>query len=270
MVNFINTAPLYEVWKRSVHRPEWLVVEDTPARLNDMLFRNELDLGFISSQEYAAHPDSYRILADLSISASGKVGSVNLYSRQPIAELSREIVLLSRQSQTSNALLQIIGEQFIGICPHYLLAGEGALPEHVAVLAIGDQALRLMDKNSYAYVYDLGEIWHEHTGLPFVFAVWAVREEFCRSAMDTVGAIHCELLRCLAEGRERLAAISATVASRIPMSQKTCLDYLQKIEHDLSPQKLRGMELFFHYLIQRGEGSARALPLKVCLGGHPH
>ena len=80
MVNFINTAPFYEVWRRTVHRPEWQVTEATPAVLNGKLYAGELDLGFFSSHEYAVHPASYKILGDLSISASGPVGSVLLLS----------------------------------------------------------------------------------------------------------------------------------------------------------------------------------------------
>ncbi len=74
MVNFINTAPLYETWKQSVARPEWLVVEANPAELNKKMAAAELDLGFISSHEYAASPSQYRILSGLSISANGPVG----------------------------------------------------------------------------------------------------------------------------------------------------------------------------------------------------
>jgi chorismate dehydratase len=264
MVNFINTAPLYEVWKDTVHRPEWQVVEDTPANLNTMLHENRLDLGFISSHEYAVHPDSYLILANLSISSTGKVGSVNLYSEKPISELSGESVMLSRQSQTSNSLVQIILEQFYGLSPRYRRPDDQQEQAgHAAILAIGDQALRLKDKASYCHVLDLGEVWYAETGLPFVFAVWAVREEFCRQAMKSVMEVHRELLRCLAVGRTQLEEISKKVASRIPMDQQQCLSYLRQIEHDLDDRKQQGLELFFQYLIDRGEGKSNSLPLKM-------
>lgn len=265
MVNFINTAPLYEVWKDTVSRPEWRVFEDAPARLNTMLYEKQLDLGFISSHEYAVHPDSYRILADLSISATGKVGSVNLYSEKPIVELSGEKVLLSRQSQTSNALLQIILDEFYGVKPLFVTDEHSDnIGDKTAVLAIGDQALRLKDKGSYKHVLDLGEVWFAQTGLPFVFAVWAVREEFCRGNMDTVMDVHCELLRCIEDGKKQLDAISKKVAPRIPIEHKECFAYLQKIEHDLNDEKKKGLELFFQYLINRGEGEMNSLPLKLC------
>ena len=79
MVNFINTAPLYDVWLRTVNRSDWTVVEAAPSVLNRMLYAEQLDMGLVSSQEYAAHPEKYLLLDDISISASGPVGSVFLF-----------------------------------------------------------------------------------------------------------------------------------------------------------------------------------------------
>ena len=63
MVNFINTAALYEVWKESVQRPEWQVVEAAPAVLNRLLRSGDLDLGFVSSYEYAEHPAGFQAVS---------------------------------------------------------------------------------------------------------------------------------------------------------------------------------------------------------------
>lgn len=268
MVNFINTAPLYEVWRQTVRRADWQVTEASPAELNRLLHGNRLDLGFVSSQEYALHPEQYRIMSDLSISATGRVGSVFLFSKLPIAGLDRQLVLLSSQSQTSVSLVKIILEEFYQIRPEYHsglpgLSGQDA-GESAAVLAIGDEALRLDTEGKYPFRLDLSEEWRNRTGLPFVFAVWAVREDFCRSAPDTVLAIHLELQRCLSEGKERLREISASVAVRIPMDEEACYRYLQGIEYDLGSEKQEALRLFFEYLISRDEAPATALPLKVC------
>ena len=264
MVNFINTAALYEVWKETVQRPEWRVVEAAPAELNRLLLAGDLDLGFVSSQEYAEHPEHYRLLADLSISSTGAVGSVFLFSELPPAQLDGERVCLSLQSKTSNALIKIILEDFYGGRPAYRLPAEGGNPEGCrAVLAIGDQALRLKQEGRFPFILDLGEVWQRHTGLPFVFAVWAVREEFCREHGDCLLEIHLELQRCVRQGRARLAEISRQVAPRVPMAASACLTYLQGIELDLDPDKVRGLTLFCEHLIRRGEANPQALPLKI-------
>lgn len=267
MVNFLNTAPLYEVWKRTVARPDWQVTEAPPSTLNRLLHQGELDLGFISSHEYAAHPEEYKILGNLSISATGKVGSVFLFSRVPLSDLDDRLVLLSSQSQTSVNLIKIILENFYRVQPRYetgLATARSDLTGIDAVLSIGDEALLLASEGRYPHQLDLGEAWQRETGLPFVFAVWAVREKFCRSEPDQVVAIHHELLRCLDEGRQNLMEISRMVAPRIPMAVDACHAYLSGMEYDLDDRKQEGLTLFYRYLIERGEASPAAVPLKIC------
>src|SRR5207249_5784976 len=43
-----------------------------------------------------------------------------------------------------------------------------------AVLLIGDRAMRAC-LPGFAHAFDLGQEWHDWTGLPFVYAAWAVR-----------------------------------------------------------------------------------------------
>lgn len=267
MVNFINTAPLYEVWRRSVQRPEWQVTEAPPTVLNGMLFNGDLDLGFISSHEYGAHPGLYKILGGLSISATGPVGSVFLFAREEVVRLQGKKVLLSAQSQTSVALVKIILEEFYGVQPIYHQGAidlQGTSHDYAAILAIGDDALRLKEQGRFPVQIDLSEVWHEHTGLPFVFAIWAVREEFCRHDPVTVVEIHHELQRCIHQGRDELMQICELVAPRIPMEVAACHAYLQGMEYDLGPQKVEALERFFEFLIRRGEAAASSLPLKIC------
>lgn len=268
MVNFINTAPLYEVWRRSVFRNDWVVTEAPPTALNTMLYRNELDLGFVSSHEYALHPDEYKILSDLSISATGAVGSVFLFSSKDPAQLSEKSILMSSHSQTSVSLVKIILEEFYKVLPRYQSGViedlETNREQFDAVLVIGDNALRLAARGDYPIMLDLGAEWYRHTGLPFVFAVWAVREEFCKKDPDCVIEVHHELQRCISEGQRGLRAISRSVAPRIPMTPESCYKYLRGMEYDLSAEKLKALTCFFEYLIERGEGSSNAIPVKIC------
>ena len=181
MVKYVNMAPIYEVWKQTVKEKGWELVEAPPSTLNRMLSGSEIDLGFVSAYEYCARPENYRALADLSISANGPVGSVFLYSRLPVEQLGGRKVLLTSQSETSVCLVKIILEEFFHLRPEYC-AGEifdGDNIAHTAILAIGDEALRLVGDQRFPHCLDLGEIWKQHTGLPFVFSLCAVRQEFC-------------------------------------------------------------------------------------------
>ncbi|CAK8721248.1 Chorismate dehydratase [Candidatus Electronema halotolerans] len=270
MVNYINVAPIYEIWKEQVCRPEWTVYEAPPAELNRLLAAGAIDLGFVSAYEYAARPQQYQIMADLSISATGPVGSVFLFSSLPPEQLDSQLVLLTGQSDTSAALLRIILEEFIKVRPKYLrgkiFAQRGLDCAPAAVLAIGDEALRLHADPQclYPIQIDLGEFWHQQTGMPFVFAVCAVREEFLQTNPAAARAIQQQLRSCRAQGLSRLPEICAKAALRIPgMTAAACHRYLQSIEYDLSPAKQQALSQFFTLLIQRGEADPAALPLKL-------
>ena len=267
MVNYINTAPIYEVWKQRVNCPDWQVTEAPPTTLNRLISEDRLDLGFVSSYEYARAPQRYRILADLSISSTGPVGSVFLFSRVAPEALTGKTVLLTGQSDTSVCLVKIILETFIGAAPLYtrgevfteLDYGE----EISAVLAIGDEALRLKNDDRYPLALDLGEMWHRETGLPFVFAVCAVREEYLAQRTDVVREIHNTLLSCKEDGLASLAEICSRVAKRIPMDPVACSRYLHAMEYDLGLEKQKALETFFTYLMRRGEADQAVLPLKI-------
>jgi chorismate dehydratase len=274
MVNYINTAPVYEEWKTMTLDPEWQVTTAPPSTLNRLLAEDKLDLGMVSCYEYAARPDKYGILADLSISANGPVGSVFLFSTVPPDQLSGKLVLLTGQSATSVALVKIVLEKFFHIQPRYamgdILTERNYEKKISAILAIGDDALRLKIKNIYPHKLDLAEVWRKNTGLPFVFAVFAVREEFIRTHPETLEKVWQTLIDCRDRGRSRLQEICRQVAPRIPMDFDSCYEYLQQIQHNLGPEHQRALELFFTFLIERGEVDTNALPLKFFPENYVH
>lgn len=272
MVNYINTAPIYEEWKTLDLDSDWLVTTAPPSTLNRMLAHDELDLGMVSCYEYAVRPEKYRILADLSISANGPVGSVFLFSAVPPEQLAGRLVMLSSQSATSVALVKIVLEKFFGIQPRYTtgdILTAGGNSDVSAILAIGDDALRLNIENTYPHKLDLAEVWRKYTGLPFVFSVFVVREEYVRSEPVTLEKVRQTLIGCRKRGRERLSAICADVAARIPMDVDACHGYLLQIQHTLDPEQQQGLERFFGYLIERGDAAPGALPLKLFPGSSP-
>lgn len=266
MVNYINTAPIYEEWKTMDINPDWQVTTAPPSTLNKMLENDELDVGMVSCYEYAARPDKYRILTDLSISANGPVGSVFLFSTLPPNLLDDKMVLLTGQSATSVALVKIVLEEFYSIQPRYdvgdILDAKDNYDDVSGVLAIGDEALRIKLQNVYPYQLDLADVWKKNTGLPFVFAVFAVREEIIQKNPDTVLDIQQTLVACRKKGAANLQEICRNVAPRIPMEFESCYEYLQQIQHNLAPEHKQALEQFFSYLIKRGEVESNALPLK--------
>jgi chorismate dehydratase len=81
-----------------------------------------------------------------------------------------------------------------------------------AALLIGDDALRAYWQPSDLLTYDLGAEWTEWTGLPMVYAVWAVRREFAESRPDAVAQVSDALGGSLTYCRAHLDDISEYAA----------------------------------------------------------
>ncbi|MCK4426470.1 MAG: menaquinone biosynthesis protein, partial [Deltaproteobacteria bacterium] len=221
IVNFINTSPIYVPWQEMDPLNGWVVEEGPPTLLNNHLAQGKLDAGIVSSYAYGLNADRYYILPNLSISATGPVGSVILLSKVPIEELNEKLVLLTPQSATSVNLLHIILEDFLGIRPIFRTGNFKELsanPAAQAYLAIGDEALRLRSNRDNLFRSDLAKIWLDHTGLPFVFAVWAVREESWIARPEKIRLLHKRLSECYQKGLKELERISNLVAHKIPMT----------------------------------------------------
>ena len=265
IVNFINTSPIYIPWQEMDPLDGWVVEEGPPTLLNNHLAQGKLDAGIVSSYAYGLNADRYYILPDLSISATGPVGSVILLSKVSIEELNEKLVLLTPQSATSVNLLHIILEDFFGMRPIFRTGNFKELsvnPVAQAYLAIGDEALRLRSNRDNLFRSDLAKIWLDHTGLPFVFAVWAVREESWIAWPEKIRLLHKRLSECYQKGLKELERISNLVAHKIPMTSSDCLEYLKGIELDLSEKKQQGLLHFFRMLHDRG-GFPRISELKM-------
>jgi chorismate dehydratase len=272
IVNFINTSPIYIPWREMGPLDGWVLEEGAPTFLNSRLALGKLDAGSVSSYAYGLNADRYYILPDLSISATGPVGSVILLSKVPIEELSEKLVLLTLQSATSVNLLHIILEDFLGIKPIFRTGNFkefSANPLAQAYLAIGDEALRLHSNRDTLFRSDLAKIWLDHTGLPFVFAVWALREESWIARPEKIRLLHKRLCECYRKGLMDLERISNLVAHKIPMTSSDCLKYLKGIELDFSEKKQKGLLHFFRLLHNRG-GFPRVLELKMLPVGNSH
>ncbi|MDL1970938.1 MAG: menaquinone biosynthesis protein [Candidatus Desulfofervidaceae bacterium] len=259
---FLNCIPIYHALETGQVSCEVEIdfVSCFPAELNKRLQVGQLDIGPISSVAYLEMTAECLILPHLSISAPGQVKSVILFSRVPIEKLNHQSLLLTSQSATSIALLKLILTKRFGICPHYqkgeLLEANG---EIVAGLAIGDTALKLTAKRIYPYQLDLGKVWREWTGLPFVFGLFAVRKTVWKKQRETVKRIWQALQASKKWGLSHLNTLAqlysqktTKVGSHIYTSTYLC-HYWQHLDYELSSLHFKSLNLFFHYLREIGE-----------------
>ncbi|HVT18036.1 MAG TPA: menaquinone biosynthesis protein [Thermoanaerobaculia bacterium] len=175
IVNFLNSKPLAWGFLKGHHADLFAPSYHPPALIARLLSQGNLDIGLIPSIEVQRIP-GLKVLPDLCIAARHEVRSVILISRCPPEEIRR--VALDQNSRSSAALLRILLRERFRLDPEYLHErpdAERMLAEADAALLIGDSALKV-DRERYLVV-DLAAEWYALTGLPFVFAVWAVRPD---------------------------------------------------------------------------------------------
>jgi chorismate dehydratase len=120
------------------------------------------------------------------------------------------------------------------------------LLEADAAVLIGDAALRALYEapGRGLSVTDLGQEWREWTGLPMVFAVWAVRREFAADHPGVVKDVHEAFLRsrdlCLAE----LDDVAAAAARWEPFDAATLASYFRVLDFSLGDRQVTGLREF--------------------------
>ena len=173
IVNYLNTKPLLYGITHSPVRETIELVEDYPSNVASYLLAGEIDIGLVP---VAVLPEmkEYHIYTDYCIGSNGPVASVCLFSDVPINEV--ESVLLDYQSRTSVALLKVLLRDYWKTTPKLINTKSdyrSSIKGTTAGLVIGDRSLE--QRKHSRYIYDLGEAWKQHTGLPFVFAAWISR-----------------------------------------------------------------------------------------------
>ena len=162
-VRYLNSKPLIHDYDRD------LLLEH-PSVLARELAAGRLDAALVPVFEILRDP-RYAIVDDVAIACDGPVYSVILAYHGDLEQIQR--VALDPASLTSVNLLRVLLAEFHGFNPEMGKAAD-------AQLIIGNQAIEFREQqgsDASFHVLDLGEEWKRCTGLPFVFAAWAVRAD---------------------------------------------------------------------------------------------
>lgn len=255
-IDYANCTPIFQAMQDLYPGETYRYVAGVPARLNALLLSGEIDVCPSSSIELALHPKRYFVIPELSISSSGPVQSVLLFSTVPIEELDGRTVMLSSESATSVNLLKILLNMRYGCnCTFQrtTMDLDGALQEAPAVLLIGDAALRSINPASDLMVYDLGELWFQWTGLPFVFALWLTTREASVNHIDAVRLLMRQLRHAKDYARGHLERIADASPEALWMGRDRLLEYWRvNISYDLGDEQRKGLALFFRYAAELG------------------
>jgi chorismate dehydratase len=251
-ISYLNTAPLMWDFGHGEAGRHFDISYTLPSTCARSLAEGTADIGIIPAAAYTEIP-GLQILPEVSIASRRAVRSILLVSRMPI-ENARSVAL-DTSSMTSVALTKVLFEKWLGggrtftpMAPDL----EQMLAEHDAGLLIGDPALKV-DRSRY-HTLDLAEEWIRHTGMPFVFAFWAVRSESLRDADPAL-----DLAAVFRDSRDHglepasLEQIAREWAPLLGIGKSDVRTYLtENIHYQLDAGCLEGLQLFYRYAAESG------------------
>lgn len=250
-IGFLNTAPLMWGFEHGHPIGNYDIRYTLPAECADMLRSGTADIGIIPAAAYASIPD-LAVVPGVAIAAKGPVRSIFLISKVPAEEI--RTVAVDTSSRSSVALLRILFEKHWKSKPEFLPMAPDLAPmlaRSDAGLLIGDPALvaaaRL--KPGEFHVYDLAEEWIRFTGLPFVFAFWAVR----KSAVQDAATLVADFQRSRDAGLmdENVESIVREWAPRLGLTGEVVRDYLRTaIFYGLDDECLKGLRFFYQLSVE--------------------
>ena len=212
-----------------------------PSALAEMLRRDELDAALVSVTEVLFH-DRYEVLDGVAVASLGEVKSVFLAHRGPLEE-AREIFCDTASLTSVNLLRVLLAEH--GVRPAFrpLASYERAsMPDYA--LLIGDPAIDFLRGPHAHRIWDLGTAWLELTGLPFVYAVWALRR-----------SLESKELRRALRGAKAfgIETLDLIIGSRAEYDIQFRQNYLGRhIRYHLGTDEKRGLAKFSELLRQHG------------------
>ena len=257
-ISFLNTAPLMWDFENGIPPGASEIRNDkseTPFEISytipslcaEALRAGSADIGIIPAITYATIPGLV-ILPDACIAAKHDVRSILLVTRKRIEDV--RTIAADTSSRTSVALTQVLCHKLWGGAREMRPMPpdvSGMLAVCDAALLIGDSALHI-DPGQYRS-YDLAAEWRKLTGLPFVFAVWALRmAALPETAREPDPATVLSRSRDNGTRPDNLATIARRWAPHLQLHENLITDYLARnIHYTLDRDNRAGLELFYRY-----------------------
>lgn len=235
-IAYLNVEPFF-------HAFPWPLAAELPPRpLARAVALGEVDAGPLPLADCIRLEKRLHLLP-FGVATTGRARSVLVFSRRPLRELGGRPVAVTTETSTSVQLLRILLAFREGVAPPALVGPDERAD---AVLLIGDRALRThRDSWPHPLCFDLGEEWTRWTGLPCVFAAWAVRAD-----ADPAGraALPGVLEQALTTGLASLPAI-ARARRDLGLEEREVVEYLRGFTYRLGSDEDKGAAEFRRLLL---------------------
>ncbi|MGI4829865.1 MAG: menaquinone biosynthetic enzyme MqnA/MqnD family protein [Janthinobacterium lividum] len=269
-ISFLNPAPLLYNFEHAPARAELRTRYDvhytSPARCAAELHAGDADLGLIPIAELTPE---LSVVPGCTIASLEEVRSILFLVRVRNGEsltdsLGRVCsIAADNASRSSAAYLRVLLGRFYNVHPplmQHIADPLTMLANHDAALLIGDPALlareqraeidRTIETTSSDTLLwlDIAQLWRQHTGLPWVAAVWAVRAQALAPAGLPASQLIADLARSRDAGLANVEELVAEWTGRLPLPPETIRVYLTRnIYYHLDAPCLEAIRLFRQY-----------------------
>ncbi|WP_330306558.1 MULTISPECIES: menaquinone biosynthesis protein [unclassified Streptomyces] len=263
-IQFLNCLPLYWGLARTGTLLDFELTKDTPEKLSEKLVQGELDIGPITLVEFLKHADELVAFPDIAVGCDGPVMSCVIVSQVPLNQLDGARVALGSTSRTSVRLAQLLLAERVGVQPSYYTCPPDLslmMQEADAAVLIGDAALRanLLDGPKFGLeVHDLGTLWKEWTGLPFVFAVWAARRDYLEREPAVTRKVHEAFLASRDLSLDEVSKVAEQAARWEEFDEQVLEQYFTTLDFRFGEPQLKAVREF-----ARRVGSTTGFPADV-------
>lgn len=255
-INFLNPAPL--MWDFE-HLPlsetlasRYSLHYTQPSQCAAELLAGRADLGLIP---IASLTPELAIVPGCAIASLDQVRSIQLILKAPFTLETVRTVAADTASRSSLAYAEILFRKFAGNHPDFHPAAAdpiAMLESSDACILIGDPALLALEARAGIEAavgpctwLDLAHLWRQHTGLPWVAAVWAVRPEALRQTSLAPSVLAADLQHSRDHGLSHIEDLVRQWTPRIAIPPETIRLYLTRnIHYLLDEECLRATQLF--------------------------
>ncbi len=252
-VSYLNTRPLVHGLRQGSVADRIELSFATPSDLAEQMARGALDVALLPVIELARIPD-LELVPGLAIGTHGASRSVLLVSNCPMDEI--ESLALDPESRTTNVLARVLLSEVFQRHPT-TRTGSPSLDDDLGAC---DAAVRIGDKALFeplpdgTIAQDLGDVWTQKTGLPFVFAAWAAR----------AGVVDQKLYRALHAARRRGSRAVDRIAEDYSWNGASYPEIVREylthgIRFRLGTAEIRAIELFLR--LAHGLGLIERVPV---------
>lgn len=215
--------------------------------LADMLLCCEVDAALLSVVDLQGNAGGFAVIPAGCVACNGRTLTARIFSRVRPARLTT--LWIDSEAHTSNILAQVLWSHAYNARLDLLpFDADGAdMPEEAeGVLLVGDKVVT-DPPLGFDWQVDLGTMWHEMTGLPFVFHVWTAADPADGPALYRI------LSAARQRGQKDLPRIAQDHCDLGNWPPDMAVEFLTRhMQYDFGEAQREGMEEFFYLAAECG------------------